>query len=251
MTTWTIYCHTHIASGRRYVGLTKLNMMKRWNRHVYNSTASTKKGWSHFANAIRAYGKDAFSHEVLETCDTLEAANAAEEKWIAFHDTRNPERGFNLLRGGSHTPHLEKRNPWERDGFKEKVSSTMKEWFKDPANAVAHSARSKEINSRPEVRKRQSETTSLQFADPAARARMSETIAARHQDPAIAAGFRKGLETANRNRREKTHCKNGHEFTPENTRRDGKGWRYCRRCAADRALEKKRRLADRLVKLHA
>jgi hypothetical protein len=36
----------------------------------------------------------------------------------------------------------------------------------------------------------------------------------------------------------KTHCKHGHEFTPENTRRTGKG-RWCRAC--DRARVRKPR----------
>ena len=30
----------------------------------------------------------------------------------------------------------------------------------------------------------------------------------------------------------KTHCVNGHEYTPENTGRDAKGYRYCRACIA-------------------
>lgn len=29
----------------------------------------------------------------------------------------------------------------------------------------------------------------------------------------------------------KTHCKRGHEFTPENTRTNAKGYRWCRTCA--------------------
>jgi hypothetical protein len=28
----------------------------------------------------------------------------------------------------------------------------------------------------------------------------------------------------------KTHCVNGHEFTPENTRTTARGWRVCREC---------------------
>lgn len=30
-----------------------------------------------------------------------------------------------------------------------------------------------------------------------------------------------------------THCGRGHEFTPENTYRDPRGWRRCRRCHAE------------------
>ena len=75
---YTIYCHTHTESGRRYIGLTKLTMMKRWNSHIYTAN-HVKNGklaaTGHFPNAIRKYGKDAFSHEVLEVCSTLEEAN--------------------------------------------------------------------------------------------------------------------------------------------------------------------------------
>ena len=154
MTKYTIYCHIHIESGRRYIGLTKMSMMKRWNRHVYSVGKLTKKnGKSHFHNAIRKYGKDAFRHEVLEICYSLEEANAAEKKWIAHFDTRNPEKGFNLAPGGSHTPHPVK-NPWERPGYKEKVSSAIKERWKDPIiraqNAAASAAalRTSKVRSR-------------------------------------------------------------------------------------------------------
>jgi hypothetical protein len=43
-----------------------------------------------------------------------------------------------------------------------------------------------------------------------------------------------------------THCKNGHEFTQENTRITPEGWRNCRRCHADRQLYRntKKRIAQ-------
>lgn len=37
-----------------------------------------------------------------------------------------------------------------------------------------------------------------------------------------------------------THCKNGHEFTPANTKITPEGWRRCRRCHADRENERRR-----------
>ena len=67
----------HTESGRRYIGLTKMSMMKRWNRHIY-STRKTKNQLvftSRFVNAIRKYGKDAFSHKVLEVCHHIDDAN--------------------------------------------------------------------------------------------------------------------------------------------------------------------------------
>lgn len=115
---WTIYCHTHVESGRKYVGLTSQTMMKRWNRHMYDAM-NMRSGNTHFANAIRKYGKDAFSHEILEKCNSLEDANLTEQKWIGHFNSRNPEKGFNLMKGGEHTPHPVK-NPWNRSDYRAK-----------------------------------------------------------------------------------------------------------------------------------
>ena len=164
---WTIYCHTHTKSGRRYVGLTSQTWQKRWKNHVH-AAGSSKGGRWHFANAIRKYGKTAFSHEVLEVCDTLEEANAAEEKWIAHFDTRNPEKGFNLKKGGDHIPHPVK-NPWDRPEYRKKSSAASKaKWrdpefrarvtqgvkkaWQDPEHREKMCEISREINSRPEVK---------------------------------------------------------------------------------------------------
>src|SRR3989304_3521163 len=100
---WTIYCHAHIESGRRYIGLTKKTWQQRWKSHV-SAAKRSKGGRWHFPNAIRKYGKEAFSHEVLEVCDSLEAANEAEEKWIEFYKTRDSEFGFNLVKN-QYIPH--------------------------------------------------------------------------------------------------------------------------------------------------
>ena len=70
-------------------------------------------------NAIRKYGPDAFSHEVLAMSWDLECANATEEQVIEQEGTRDPEIGFNIMKGGSHTPHP-KSNPWDRPEFREK-----------------------------------------------------------------------------------------------------------------------------------
>jgi len=123
---WTIYCHTHKESGRRYIGLTRYTMMHRWNQHCAQSKSS--HGYGHFRNAIRLYGKDAFAHRVLEKCETLESANEAEEAWINSFSTRFPEFGFNLARGGSHIPIIQTID------FKAKMSLI-----------------SREVHSRPEV----------------------------------------------------------------------------------------------------
>jgi hypothetical protein len=50
-------------------------------------------------------------------------------------------------------------------------------------------------------------------------------------------GFKLGPAISAKKRLDKTHCKNGHEFTPENTRIEGNGkytWRCCKTCHRER-----------------
>jgi len=129
---WTIYCHTLVADGRRYVGLTKRTMGRRWSQHVTQSRSSKGGRW-HFPNAIRKYGPEAFSHEVLEVCEDLDVANLAEECWIELLDTRNPEKGFNLAKGGAHIPHPIRRNPWDDPGYRSKMERRV-----EPAVSRTH-----------------------------------------------------------------------------------------------------------------
>src|ERR1700690_334929 len=96
---WTIYCHTHIESGRRYIGQTKMTWQRRWKGHIA-AAYKAESGHGHFTGAIRAHGPDAFSHEVLEICATQQAADAAEIRWIAEHDTTDRAKGFNRRPGG-------------------------------------------------------------------------------------------------------------------------------------------------------
>jgi hypothetical protein len=117
--------------------------MRRWHQHCAQAKTS-KDGRSHFANAIRKYGKDAFDHEVLGIYDTLEAANEAEKEWIEKLDSRNPERGFNLMRGGLHTPHPV-RNPWDRPEYREKTLLSLKEVARRPDLKIRKSTASKKM----------------------------------------------------------------------------------------------------------
>lgn len=128
---WTIYCHTHVESCRRYVGLTKTNMMERWKKHCYVAKSSKGGRW-YFPNAVRKYGPQAFSHEVLAMSWTLEGANATEEWLIDFYDTRNPEKGFNLAKGGASQPHPIRKNPWDDPEYRAKCSQNMRKYMHTP-----------------------------------------------------------------------------------------------------------------------
>ncbi len=224
---YTIYCHVHTATGRRYVGLTKMTVLQRWNRHVYNSnqTSGKKLVTSHFANAIRKYGKDAFTHHILGICHNLEEANLVEEIWVFLLNTRDPRFGFNVAKGGAHTPHPI-RNPWDRPGYRERNTAASKAALNTPESRARRSQASKEVwsdpesrenivsaikeaHSRPEVRKRISAaqrgktlssehrariSASSRASDPEVRARISDATSAAMADPAVREKISAGLK---------------------------------------------------------
>ena len=169
---WTIYCHTHVESGRRYVGLTKKTWQKRWIQHCAQAKSSKGGRW-HFPNAIRKYGKDAFSHEILEVLTDLEVANLAEECWIELLETRDPAKGFNLAKGGSHVPNHESS------------SISMKAKWADPEYRVRAMAASKAGLNTLESKARRSIASTQLWSDPVMKEKLSAAILESHSRPEV------------------------------------------------------------------
>jgi len=88
---YVIYKHTS-PSGKSYIGQTS----------NYESRCRQHKSKSHcfaFLNAIKKYGWNSFTHEILEENLTLEEANEKEVFYIEIHNTFSPN-GYNLVAGG-------------------------------------------------------------------------------------------------------------------------------------------------------
>ena len=116
---WIIYKHTLLIDcphkGWSYIGQTNAkNPNLRWKNGKGYLTID-----SAFSKAIRKYGWDNFSHEILETnILTLEEANKREKYWIAYYHTyiHDPTpNGYNLTKGGNgnlgykHTEEVKKK----------------------------------------------------------------------------------------------------------------------------------------------
>lgn len=172
--------------------MTARKWQRRWSQHVTQSL-SAKGKTCHFANAIRKYGKDAFDHEVLETCMTVEEANLAEEKWIAHFDTCNPEKGFNLTRGGGHTPHPI-RNPWDRQEYREKATEASRRTWSCPDRRAAMSAAKIGVPLSDHHRSRISEAAAGKKHDEDRRARSSEAQRKSQARPEVKARHSEGLK---------------------------------------------------------
>lgn len=94
---YKIYAHVNKINGKVYVGQTSQNVNKRWrngNGYVNNIA---------FYRAIQKYGWDNFEHEILFDGLTKEQADIKEKEIIAFYDSNNPDKGYNLTDGGQGT----------------------------------------------------------------------------------------------------------------------------------------------------
>jgi hypothetical protein len=218
MKKWTVYCHIHVATGRRYVGVTSQSIERRWKKHIYAATRFSKGGRWHFPNAIRKYGPEAFSHQVLGVYPSLEEGNWFETFWILMFDSSDSEKGFNLSKGGGSQPHPIRRNPWN-----------------DPVYRASQLVRMDQMYANPRWRHDRRNQSTVLAQSPVFRSKSGEVPKAKWQDPeyranCIASFARVGAERTRR-ALARTHCSRGHEFSPENTSfHSGVKTKICKAC---------------------
>ena len=87
---YIVYCRTS-PSNHRYIGYTKLPLMRRWAHTIRECTRSRKGG--PLANAIEKYGADTWIHEVLFETDDEQYAKDAESVYISLLGYYNVAKG--------------------------------------------------------------------------------------------------------------------------------------------------------------
>lgn len=90
---YTVYCHINKLNNKKYVGITKQNINNRWrNGEGYKGQA--------FYNAIKKYGWEEFTHEILFTNLSRTEAEEKEKYLIKKWNTQNSKFGYNASSGG-------------------------------------------------------------------------------------------------------------------------------------------------------
>ena len=133
-----IYKFTHTETGRCYIGQTIQDPNHRRLEHICDSRHTPRT--YHFHNALKKYGEDAFSFEVIAEATSVEELNLLEEKFINQFDSIN--NGFNIRHGGGnkkHNPesiermrvaqkasHAKRRNDGREGGWVRKDGGPMK-----------------------------------------------------------------------------------------------------------------------------
>lgn len=97
MNDYTVYMHT-APNGKRYIGITSLAPELRWGKNGLGYRNNRL-----FNKAIHKYGWDNIEHEILFEGLTQEEAEQKEIELIAFYDTTNTKKGYNISLGGGYT----------------------------------------------------------------------------------------------------------------------------------------------------
>lgn len=123
--TYYIYLHRCLITNKVYIGQTCQKPEYRWNQG---------KGYQEsplFYNAIQKYGWENFTHEILETVDSLEKANDRERYWICYYQSNNRDYGYNLNDGGN-----SKLTPEQKEERKQKLKNWRETHPKQAQKAI-------------------------------------------------------------------------------------------------------------------
>lgn len=92
-----IYKITNKINGKIYIGQTIQSVKDRWYRHCGKSGISKAELNTHFKRAILKYGKENFTIETIEVCDSTKL-NDRERFYISYYDSYT--NGYNSTIGG-------------------------------------------------------------------------------------------------------------------------------------------------------
>ena len=92
-----IYKITNSVNDKVYIGQTKASVEERWTWHLRAAGCENAPYKSKLYSAMRKYGRDKFSIEVIEEC-SIEDLNEREKYWIAKFDSKR--NGYNITTGG-------------------------------------------------------------------------------------------------------------------------------------------------------
>lgn len=92
-----VYMHKS-PSGKRYIGITCQRPVRRWGSNGYGYIDNI-----YFWRAIQKYGWDNFQHEILFDGLTKDEAEQKEIELIAFYNSTDPNKGYNITSGGGYS----------------------------------------------------------------------------------------------------------------------------------------------------
>lgn len=94
-----IYKMTNSINGKIYIGLS-INIETRMYNHYWSAFKTSASEYnSYLSRAIRKYGKENFSYEIIEEC-SISALPSRERYWIEHYNSTDRNIGYNVSSGG-------------------------------------------------------------------------------------------------------------------------------------------------------
>ena len=122
-----IYKVTNTINGKIYIGQTWNTLEYRINQH-FREAKDNNRTHVYFHNAIRKYGEENFSIEIIDHAETQEELDEKERYWITYYDSNNKSKGYNLDSGG-------KSGGKKSESTKRKIGETTLQKWENPATA--------------------------------------------------------------------------------------------------------------------
>lgn len=117
-----IYKITNIQNNKVYIGQTIRPIQDRFHRHINDALNNILD--THFARAIRKYGKDNFIIEQIDQAQTQDELNKKEQYWIQYYNS--VQNGYNetdaISKCGGNT--YQSKTEKEMKAIKEKIRQT-------------------------------------------------------------------------------------------------------------------------------
>lgn len=116
-----IYKTTNLCNGKIYIG------QKKSTKFLGESYLGSGVA---FLQAVKKYGKDSFSVELIEECESAVKLNEREIHWIAEYNATDPAIGYNISTGGGITCLPGEKNPFYHKHHTEETRQKMRDAHK-------------------------------------------------------------------------------------------------------------------------
>ena len=204
-----IYKITNKLNGMPYIGQTTRTIAERFKEHTQAPT--------YIGNAMRKYGMENFTIEIIAECANQEELNAQEIRFIAEYDSMAP-KGYNRTEGGEGGIPCEEtkarlresalafydEHPERRDEISEeqkarfsdpeerkKAAERTRKSFEDPERMAKHVEGQKKRFERQEERDKIAVAVTERFSKPGEREAQSERIKKSFENPEVKADISK------------------------------------------------------------
>lgn len=119
-----VYKITNQANGKVYIGQSIRPVEQRFKRHISDAINNILD--THFARAIRKWGKENFTVEVIDKADSQDELNIKEQFWIRQYQSTDSTKGYNetdaIYKCGGNT--YQSKSEAEMDDISAKISAS-------------------------------------------------------------------------------------------------------------------------------